>query len=404
MLIARSTPRLRHSPNQRASKAASNVLVADEQAPNAPGTQRGGRALKSACVHIFVWPTGPLAKDRGPNILTTPAPGRGPLRGRRRPNRRNDRASGRGGVSWRRRVIIARVKEEDIYFYSDGHQLVGTLYAPDDMEAKKLPHIIVCSGYKGFNAFYPRLFSRYLTKSGYSCLGFDYRGFAESGGPRGRVILPEQVEDIKNSITFAQTLPQVDKEKIGLLGWGMGATNVVELAGHDERVKAVAAVNGFYDGERWLKSTHTPESWNDLLKAVEEDRVRRVTTGKSKRVESFHHYSLDPDTEAYVQAELDPLIEMSGRRVDLQLTESILAAKPENVAAAISPRPLFVGHGRHNKLHPPQASEQLYAKAEEPKTLYWIDGKHNDFMYEGHPVLGDLAARLAEFFMVLEQA
>lgn len=293
------------------------------------------------------------------------------------------------------------MKEHDIHFFSDGHELVGTFYAPEGVEATTSPHIIVCSGYQGFNAFYPRLFSRYLTKSGYSCLGFDYRGFAASSGPRGRVILPEQIEDIKNSLTFAQTLPQVDEEKIGLLGWGMGAANVVELAAHDKRVKAVAAVNGFYNGERWLQSTHTPESWNDLLKAVEEDRVRRVTTGKSKRVEPFHHYSLDPDTENYVQAELDPLIEGSGRRVDLQLTESILAAKPEDVATAISPRPLFIGHGKHNKLHPPQESEQLYAKAGEPKTLYWINGKHNDFMYEDDPVLGDLAAELAGFFTAL---
>lgn len=290
------------------------------------------------------------------------------------------------------------MKEQDIHFYSEGARLVGTVYAPDDVGANKLPLVIVCSGYQGFNEFYPRLFSRYLTKSGYLCLGFDYRGFAESGGPRGRVVLPEQVEDIKNAVTFARTLPQVDEEKIDLLGWGMGAANVVELAATDKRVKAVAAVNGFYDGERWLKSTHTSESWNELLKAVEEDRVRRVTTGKSKRVEPFHHYSLDPDTENYVQAELDPLIEASGTRVDLQLTESILAAKPEDVAAAISPRPLFVGHGKDNKLHPPQAAEELYAKAKEPKTLYWIDGKHNDFMYDGDPVLGDLASRLADFF------
>lgn len=294
------------------------------------------------------------------------------------------------------------MEQQDITFFSDGIKLVGTFYAPDGMETQKLPHIIVCSGYQGFNNFYPRLFSSYLTMSGFSCLGFDYRGFAESGGPRGRVILPEQVEDIKNAVTFAQTLAQVDEEKIGLLGWGMGAANVVELAGTDHRVKAVAAVNGFYDGERWLQSTHTPESWHDLLNAVEEDRVRRVTTGKSKRVEPFVHYSLDPATEDYVQAELDPLIERSGRQVDLQLTESILAAKPETMAAAISPRPLFIAHGKNNKLHPPDAAEQLYAKAGEPKTLYWIDGKHNDFMFDGDPVLGDLAAKLSEFFMVLE--
>lgn len=137
------------------------------------------------------------------------------------------------------------MEERDIHFYSEGIKLLGTLYAPDDLETTDSPIVIICSGYQGFNAFYPRLFSRYLTQSGYLCLGFDYRGFAESGGPRGRVILPEQVEDIKNSVTFAQTLPQVDKEKIGLLGWGMGGANVVELGATDKRVHAVAAVNGF---------------------------------------------------------------------------------------------------------------------------------------------------------------
>ncbi|HET8884504.1 MAG TPA: alpha/beta hydrolase [Candidatus Saccharimonadales bacterium] len=291
--------------------------------------------------------------------------------------------------------------EKKIHFYSEGQKLAGTLYVPDDYKVgEKRPAIIANSGYQGFNEFYPKMFARYFTAAGYVCLGFDYRGFAESGGEPGRVILAEQVEDIKNSITFTQIQDEVDPERVGLLGWGMGASSVVELAATDKRVKAVAALNGFYNGERWMKSVQTSEDWKSILQHVEEDRARRVTTGKSLRVDPFIHYMLDPATEDYVQKELAPLAPF-GKQIDLQFTESIIAMNVEQVSAAIAPVPLFIGHGKDNLLHPKQEAEALYELAGEPKELYWIDGKHNDFMYYDHPVMNKLMDRLKDFFTAL---
>ncbi|RBP85485.1 X-Pro dipeptidyl-peptidase-like protein, partial [Cytobacillus firmus] len=145
------------------------------------------------------------------------------------------------------------MQERQISFYSEGFKLDGTIYLPDDyQQGEKRPAIIPNSGYQGFNEFYPRLFARNLTELGYVCLGFDYRGFAGSEGQQGRVILDEQVQDVRNAITFLQTQDEVNPENIGLIGWGMGASNVVRVAAADKRVKAVAALNGFYNGERWL--------------------------------------------------------------------------------------------------------------------------------------------------------
>lgn len=285
-------------------------------------------------------------------------------------------------------------------FYSEGHRLKGSLYLPDNYESgEKRPAIIANSGYQGFNEFYPKLFSRYLTAAGYVCLGFDYRGFADSEGQPGHVILSEQVEDIKNCLTFAQTRDEIDPERISLLGWGMAAPHVVQLAATDKRVKAVAALNGFYDGERWLKSTHSPEGWKRILQLIEEDRVRRVTTGRSQRVSPFLHYVLDPATAEYVNKELAPL-KSFGREIDLQFTESIVGMKVQEMAAAITPRPIFIGHGRHNLLHPKAEAEALNTYANEPKELYWIEGKHNDFMYYDHQVMNQLIDRLLRFFAV----
>src|SRR5699024_4166107 len=92
------------------------------------------------------------------------------------------------------------VIEKKISFYSEGYLLQGTLYLPDDLkEGEKRPAIIPNSGYNGFNQFYPRMFAKKLTQSGYICLGFDYRGFADSEGERGRAILSEHGQCMNNA-------------------------------------------------------------------------------------------------------------------------------------------------------------------------------------------------------------
>ena len=293
------------------------------------------------------------------------------------------------------------MREVHIEFYSEGCKLDGTLYLPDDYRpGEKRPAIIPNSGYQGFNEFYPKLFSEYLTRAGFVCLGFDYRGFAKSEGVPGRVILDEQVQDIRNAITCLRTREEADPERIGLIGWGMGASNVVRVAAQDKRVKAVAALNGFYVGERWLKSVHTYVDWHRILQDIEEDRVRRVTTGQSRLADPFLHYPLDETTEQHVNVELAH-IPAFGKQTAVQFTESIVEMNAEAEAAKIAPRPLFIGHGRNNFLHPREEAEALYAAAAEPKTLYWIEGKHNDFMYRDHPEMNRLMDHVIEFFKVL---
>jgi uncharacterized protein len=288
--------------------------------------------------------------------------------------------------------------EKAISFYSEGCKLQGTIYYPDDyVETRIYPAIIPNSGYNGFNSFYPRLFARNFTRNGYICLGFDYRGFAHSEGVKGRVILDEQVADIRNAITFLSCQPSIDPQKIGILGWGMGASNVIRAAAADRRVRAVAALNGFYRGDRWLKSVHTYAQWHRIVKEVEEDRVRRVTTGQSQQVDTFRYYPLDPTTDNHVHVELAH-IPGYGEQVSVQFAESIMEMDAERVAAEISPRPVFVAHGSRNLLHPIEESRALYEAAQQPKRYYEIDGEHNDFMYEDHPQFQQLIGELAEFF------
>jgi uncharacterized protein len=288
--------------------------------------------------------------------------------------------------------------EKKVEFFSDGLKLKGSYYYPDQFnENKQYPAIIINSGYQGFNEFYPKLFAEKLTQKGYLCFGFDYRGFADSEGEKGRVVLDEQVRDIQHAISYISAHENVDSTKIGLIGWGMGASNVIHAAAKDKRVNGVAGLNGFYHGERWLKSIHSYVEFVEIEKALEVDRKVRAATGRSQFADTFIHYPLDPSTKDYVENELASVYGF-GHETQLLFTDSILETNAENVVADISPVPLFIGHGKHNLLHPNSESVSLYQKAESPKTFYWIEGKHNDFMFGDHDEFIRLNHALDEFF------
>jgi len=290
------------------------------------------------------------------------------------------------------------VIEKKTAFYSEGLRLTASLYHPDVMtDDGPHPAVIIASGYQGFNEFYPKMFARALTRHGYVCFGFDYRGFADSEGEKGRVLIDEQIADLRNAISFVRSRDEVDQRRLGLIGWGMGAANSIIAAERSREVAAVAALNGFYNGARWLQAVHPYDEWMKLVDAVAEDRVQRVLTGESRLGETFEHYPLDPMTKEYVGAELAGVYGF-GHPTRIQFTESIIDLDAERAAPHLRGTPLFIGHGVRNALHPFSEAEHLFAAAESPKTLYRIDGRHNDFMYSDDPVFTALCGRLTEFF------
>lgn len=287
-------------------------------------------------------------------------------------------------------------------FFASGLRLDADLHLPDTAgePAKRLPVLVAASGYLGLKAIHPERFARALTARGYAVLAFDYRGFGLSEGERGRLAPQDQVQDVRAAVDRLSVCDEVDPERIGLLGWGLGGGVMVAEAADDPRVRAVAAVNGVSDGARSTRNLHDERSWATLLQRIEADRGRRATAGRSEVVSPWDIVPLQGDskTPTYVFEELYRTPGY-GTGVTLESADLLLQFSPQTVAARLAGRPLLIVHGAENGLHRPEEARALYEYAAEPKQLVLLEGAgHTEWMFDEHPTFGRLVALLDDFF------
>src|SRR6266487_5820505 len=176
--------------------------------------------------------------------------------------------------------------KQRISYYSDGLKLSGLLSTPDNSrEGTRFPGVVLVPGFMSTaDAFFPG-FAEELNAGGFVSLTMDFRGFGESEGVRGEVIPYLQIYDASNAISFLQSRPEVDPDKIAVLGVSLGGGEVAYIAARDRRVKAVASMVLVGDGERRMRRFRTEQQWETLMQKVQEDRINRAVTGKSK---DFH--------------------------------------------------------------------------------------------------------------------
>lgn len=281
-------------------------------------------------------------------------------------------------------------------YFSEGHRIDADLHLPD----RPGPHpvVVAASGYQGLKVIHPQRFARALTPLGYAVLAFDYRGFGQSEGERGRLAPQDWVQDVRSAVDRLSTVDDV--AGVFLLGWGLGGGVVVEAAADDERVHGVAAVNAIGDGARSTRAMHDAESWRRLRARVEADRGRRAETSRSELTSPWDivRLDLDSDTDGYVESELYRAPGF-GHLVSLESADRLLRFRPEESAHRVAPRPLLVVHGAENRLHSPAEARSLYDHAREPKRLVLLEGAgHTEWMFDEHPTFARLVATLHEFF------
>ena len=130
---------------------------------------------------------------------------------------------------------------KDVEFKTqDGVTLRGWHYLPDQRSGK-VPTIVMAHGFSAVKEMYLDKFAEVSAEAGLGALVFDNRNFGASGGePRQEIDPWEQVRDYRDAITFVETLPETDADRIGIWGSSYSGGHVLVVGAIERRVCFVA--------------------------------------------------------------------------------------------------------------------------------------------------------------------
>ena len=301
------------------------------------------------------------------------------------------------------------METEIVQFFSDGCKLQGAVFRPDGGGDASRPLVAICSGFMGLRNIHPERFARALTARGFTCFGFDYRGFGPSEGTPGAVLLEEQVRDILHAVSFLEAEGHLEQRKLLLGGWGMGAGLILRAARQipDGILAGLVALNGFYDAVRVQKEVRGAQDWQSFREWLGQARRERIARRETRWCDPFEIYPLDPVTREYVDGVLRKNPDFGGQ-VHLAFATSLLEMKVdtqldgESLSDRLAELPLLIAHGDRNALHPVTEAKALAEAYPGASSIYWIQGGgHTEWMLDDHPLFRSLVEHLESWIRTL---
>ncbi len=255
--------------------------------------------------------------------------------------------------------------EQKVSFKSDGLTLAGVVHTPADLApGSERPAFLVLHGFgTGKDGSTPEILANMLCDWGYVAMRFDFRGCGDSEGEPARVYCLDQVEDVKNAVTWFAEQPFVDGERIAVIGHSFGAAVAVYSGGVDERIAAVISSCGWGDGESKFRLQHkSDEEWARFLKILEDGPKHLKENGESLMVDRWDIVPIPEHLRGHM-----------GKNVHLkfpaEVAQSMFDFRANEVIGNIAPRPCLLFHAADDSVTPTDQSLQLFAHAKMPTDL-----------------------------------
>lgn len=172
-----------------------------------------------------------------------------------------------------------------------GVTLAADMYTPKSAEGK-LPAIAISGPFGAVKEQSSGLYAQQLAERGFLTIAFDPSFTGESGGVPRRVASPDiNTEDFSAAVDFLSVQPDVDADRIGILGiCGFGGF-AINAAANDPRIKATVA-STMYDISRctsngYFDADDNPDYRYKMLEAMTAQRTEDYRNGTYKRPEEL---------------------------------------------------------------------------------------------------------------------
>lgn len=256
-----------------------------------------------------------------------------------------------------------------------------TLWRPAEAAERKLPLIILCHGFCGVRGLLLPAYADAFVRAGFAAVTFDYRGFGDSEGERGRLLPAQQAEDILTVTEWARMQPGIHRKRIGLWGTSLGGGHVFVAASQDPGIKCVVSQLGFADGAA-VVTGHLDEAEKMTLAATLDGmHERKKRTGREVFV-SIPRVMSDPESKEFFERHRGRFPEMDVKIPFLTVRE-IMNYLPAIYAEQVKCPTLVVVADR-DAVNPPEQGTALFDAVSAPvKMLYRVSGARHYDIYEG---------------------
>lgn len=224
---------------------------------------------------------------------------------------------------------------EEVSFASaeDNVRISGWFFSAGGQEPA--PTILLCHGiWTGRRECLPMALR--FAVAGYNVLCFDFRAHGLSDG-RFTSVGHHETNDVLGAVEYLLQRPEVDPERIGVIGFSMGAAAAIQAAARSRHIAAVVADSAyanFLDAARYS--------------------FRLVT-----RVPHFPLASIAMHWAKWI-------VHVDASRL-----------RPVDVIGQISPRPVLITHGGLDEIVPVRHAHTLFKAADEPKELWVVPEAHH---------------------------
>ncbi|MFE4824980.1 alpha/beta hydrolase [Streptomyces sp. NPDC056704] len=268
---------------------------------------------------------------------------------------------------------------EDVEFEAEsGAILRGWLYLPDGPGPH--PAITMAHGFAGVKEQRLPAFADVFVEAGFVVLLHDHRSFGDSDGiPRNDIDPWQQIKDWRRAISYLESRPEVDANRIGLWGTSYAGGHAIVLGATDRRLRCVVAqvptISGYEQGLRRV----APDAVAGLNEFFAEDE-RAQFRGEAPRTQAI--VSSDPSVPASYRAPdaVDFYLSTAPEGYENKITiRSNFAARmyePGAWISRVSPTPLLLVVAKHDPITVTDLMLSAYERALEPKHLQLVDGGH----------------------------
>jgi dipeptidyl aminopeptidase/acylaminoacyl peptidase len=275
----------------------------------------------------------------------------------------------------------------DVEFMADGTRLRGWLYKPHSDQP--LAAIVMTHGYNCIKELYLDKYAEAWAKAGFVVLAYDHRNLGASDGePRQELDPWQQIRDYRTAITFLQTLPWVDGNKIGIWGTSYSGGHVLVVAAIDRRVKCVVAQVPTISGWRGMLRRVQPSDWHNLRMQFDTDRLNRflgqppkmipMVTDPNAKGQASH---ASPDAWEFFNginaAESDQWrFKTWKNEITLRSVEMYAEYEPGSYIERVAPTPLLMLVADNDVLAVTDEALDAFNRAREIKKLLVFPGGH----------------------------